>query len=245
VDGVKFVNGRGRPMFAEMDVADVVVAGDGTFPTIAIARGVPTVMYSQHRPAWGLPGEQQVIPRRLALYEDYNRFPFDAEDGPLDEVVHAAARSEAPIAHWKRRFLGEPFDALAAVRIIETVAAGPLPPTRLDPTRAFTTLGFVDELVERPELLRSYAARFGPQDDASLMLCAPGIGATQLLELAEAAVAAAGLDESRLPDILLTPVAGSREAYQALAERADAVLSQWPAVGPIGTLPRFDAAAVS
>ena len=35
----------------EIDATDVVVAGEGTFPSLAIARGVPTVIYGQEPPA--------------------------------------------------------------------------------------------------------------------------------------------------------------------------------------------------
>ena len=42
-DGVDYVQRRLQMSTAEIDAADVVVAGDGTFPTLAIARGVPTV----------------------------------------------------------------------------------------------------------------------------------------------------------------------------------------------------------
>ncbi len=62
---------------------------------------------------------------------------------------------------------------------------------------------------------------------------APGSTA-ELLALAEKAIEAAGLDMNNLPDILLAPLPGSPEADLRLAERADAVLSEWPAVGRIG-----------
>ena len=43
----------------------------------------------------------------------------------------------------------------------------------------------------------------------------------------------------RLPDILLAPLPGSPAVDLALAERADALLSEWPSTGRIGRLPRF------
>ena len=112
-EGVTFVDARTSPQFAEMELADVVVAGEGTYPNLAIATGVPTVMYSQVTAALGVPGEVMQPLRRKHLYEDYIRFPFDAADGPLEEIVREAARSEAPILEWKRRFIGEPFDSRA------------------------------------------------------------------------------------------------------------------------------------
>src|SRR3712207_8250507 len=45
-------------------------------------------------------------------------------------------------------------------RNASTAGAAP----RIDPTRRFTTLAHVDELIERPGLLRDYAAAVGPDD---------------------------------------------------------------------------------
>ena len=239
-DGVEFVNGRLQAETAEIDVVDAVVAGDGTFPTLAIARGVPTVMYGQATLALGLPDEELIPPQRADLYMDYIRYPFDFADGPLEEIVHAAARSEAPIVDWKRRFVGEPFDARAAVAIIEQIVNGPAP-LHVDESRRFTTLGLVDEMLERPELLRAYTEAFGPEDDATLILWAPGVGGPALLDMAERAIEAAGIDGDALPDILLTPLPGSPEAELQLAERADALLSEWPSISRIGELPKFGA----
>ena len=108
-------------------------------------------------------------------------------------------------------------DPRAFVATIEAVAAGRQVPTALDETRTFTTLAFVDELIEHPELLRAYADRFGPQDDASLILWTPGVGSARLLELAEQALAVAGLPDDRVPDVLLTPMPGAPEADAQLA----------------------------
>jgi hypothetical protein len=240
-DGVEFINGRGRPLLGEIDIVDAVVAGDGTFPSLAIARGVPTVIYGQHELAWGFKGEERVQPGRLGLYEAYNRYPFDFEDGPLDELVHTAARSEDPIVHWRRRFIGEQYSPLAFAETVERIMAGTRDEPVIDPTKAFATLGLVDELAERPDLLRSYAETYGPQDDATLMLWAPGLAPKPLLALAQQALEASGIEDDRVPDILLVPLPGSPEADRALAARADALLSEWPAVGEIGKLPRFSA----
>ena len=240
-DGVTFVDARTSRQFAEIKVADVVVAGEGTFPTLAIATGVPTVMYSQLTAAIGLPGEVLRPLKRPELYADYARYPFDAADGPLEDIIREAARSEAPIADWKRRFIGKPFDQLAFVTLFERLIVNGHEPVRVDATRSFTTLGFADEILERPELLKTYAEAFGPDDDASLVLWAPGLDAQALLALAEGALERAGLDGDRLPDILLAPLAGSPEADVRLGERADAALTEWPATGRIGELPRFGA----
>jgi hypothetical protein len=244
-DGVEFVNGRLTAQTAEIDAADAVIAGAGTFPALAIARGVPTVMYGQGCALLGVPGETPRPLRRGDRYLDYVRYPFDAADGPLEELFHAAAASEAPIAAWKRRFIGAPFDARAFVALIERIAGAEPAAARVDATRAVTTVAFPDELLERPELLRSYADAYGPEDDATLLLWSPGLDERSLLAAAERAIETAGLPAERVPDILLVPLPGSPETDRVLSDRADALLSEWPAAGRIGALRRFDAALVA
>jgi hypothetical protein len=170
---------------------------------------------------------------------DYIRYPFNADDAPLDELFAAAARSVEPIADWKRRFIGEPFNARDFVALIERIAAGRPASLQIDATRSATTLAFPDELIEHPELLKAYADRYGPDDDATLLLWSPGLDERALLALAEQAIELAELAPERVPDILLVPLPGSAATDRALSERAGALLSEWPAAGRIGALPRF------
>lgn len=243
VDGVNYVAGTRDKQPIEIEAADVVVAGDGSFPSMAVARGVPTVIYGQaHPPTYGLPGEELIPLRSADRYLDYIRYPFDVEDGPIDEVMHAAAQSEAPIAQWKRRFIGEPLEDQRFASLIERAASRKPEPPAVDETRGVTVVAFADELLERPELLAAYARRFGPEDDATLVVWAPGADPGLLLWMVQAAADAAGVEEDRLPDVLLLPLPGSPEADALLAERADAVLSEWPPVGRLGALPRHGAA---
>ncbi len=239
-DGVHFVQGNMDLAHGEIDATDVVVAGEGTFPHVSIARGVPTVIYAQGLPvSYGEPGEEPVPFLRSDRYRDYLRYPFDPADGPLDEILHAAAASERPIADWKRRFVGQPFDPAAFVALVERTVWAPPPVPVIDETRGLTVVGLADEMLERPALLAGYARDVGPDDDATLVLWGPGLEPDALLATVQAAVAAAGVDESRLPDILLLPLPGTKAVDRALAERADALLSEWPAAGLVGRLPRF------
>ena len=243
-EGVEFVPGGMDLGLGDIHAADAVVAGAGTFPALAIARGVPTVIYNLGVPAmYGLPGEQPIPLRRSDRYASYIRYPFDPDAGPLDEVVHAAARSEEPIVTWKRRFIGEPFDKAGAVAVVERAVRGTPPPPRLD-TRAFTVVGFADELLERPELVARYAERFGPDDDASLVLWGPGLSESGVLKMAQDAVGAAGLGGSRLPHLLTLAHADTLEADGYIAESSHALLSDWPPVGQVAELPRYGAADV-
>ena len=153
VPGVTFVDGRTSPLTAQLATSDVVVGAEGTFPTIAIAQGVPLVMYSEFVVALGLRDHEIIFPNRVDLYEDYARYPFSCDTGDIESVIREAALSDEPIAAYKRRFIGEPFHPLRFVELFERVITESLP-TRLDPTRTNTTVAFADELAERPDLLR-------------------------------------------------------------------------------------------
>ena len=226
----------------DIDRADVVIAGEGTFPTLSIARGVPTIMTSQVKPImYGIPGETPTQLRRPERYADYIRYPLDAEDAPLAELIEIAAASEEPIIPWKRRWVGKTFDPNRFAALVEQAARGQTPPApELEETRTFTVVGFADEVAERPELLAEYVARFTPEDDATLVLWGPGYNDRAVLEMTEGAIGAAGIDPNRLPDILL--LAGQR-GEAALAGRASALLGDWPA-GALGALPRLEAVTV-
>ena len=162
-------------------------------------------------------------------------------------------RSSARPPRAKRRSLtrsaatsASQFNPLEFAQLVERIAREDRSaPIHIDETRSHTTLAFADELIENPALLRSYCETYGPESDASLLLWAPGVNADQLLEMAELAIAAAGVDENRLPDMLLAPLAGAPRIDAALAERADALLSEWPSAGRIGELPRFSPALVT
>jgi len=242
-DGVEYVEGGLAPAHDDIDAADVVVAGDGTFPALAIARGVPTIMTSQVKPTmYGMPGEKPTALRTPERYSDYIRYPLDVDDAPLAELIATAAASEAPIAAWKRRFIGKTFDLNRFASLVEQAVRGEAPAApALEETRTFTVAGFADEIAERPALLAEYADRFGPEDDATLVLWGPGYTERAMLEMTEAAIGAAGIDPNHLPDILL--LAG-QAAEGGLAERAGAVLSDWPAAGSLGALPRLEAVTV-
>jgi hypothetical protein len=243
-DGVDFVPGGLDLGLRDIHAADAVVAGAGTFPAVAIARGVPTLMYGHgEQVMYGLPGEQPTRLLRPERYADYIRYPFDAAEGPLDEVVHAAARREEPVATWKRRFIGEPFDEAAAVTIVES-SVRDVPSRPEFDTRGFTVAAFVDEVLERPELLARYAELLGPDDDATLVLWGPGLDEASVLAMAGDAADAAGLDRHRLPNLVALGHADTLETDRYLADCAHGLLSEWPPVGRIAELPRYGAADV-
>jgi hypothetical protein len=240
--GVKWVQGNYQVSWKEIDRTDVVVAAPGTFPSLAVARGVPTVLYGQGQPPTKGEADEVLLPGRTAhRYLDYMRFPIDLADGDVREVLHAAIRSDAAIADWRRRFVGDAFDPAAFAALVEELAMGGRSSVAMDETRAFTVVAFAEELREDPSLLRTYAGAFGADDDATLVIWGVAHSDRLLLETVEAAVEGAGLDLGALPDILLVAFPGSAEADAALAARADALLSGWPAAGALGALPAFGA----
>jgi hypothetical protein len=240
-DGVTFVPGGRDVGLRDIHAADVVVAGAGTFPAIAIARGVPTVMYRHGLPpVYGLAGEQPSPLLRADRYADYIRYPFSADDGPLEEIVQAAARSERPIAAWKRRFIGKPFDAKAAVAYVErAVRAEPAVPALA--AGRFAVVAFVDEILERPELLARYVDGLAREDEATLVLWAPGVQERDASAMARHALSAAGIDDGEPARFIAFTDADTARADHYLAARADAVYSEWPTVGRIAALPTFGA----
>lgn len=114
----RYVAGSFDMTTVEMDAADCVVAGAGTYPCLAIARGVPTIMYGQFAAAvYGLEGEEMKPLRTLDKYRDLVRYPFDVEDAPLETLITLACSYEA--IEWKKAWIGEPFNAAAFVELIE------------------------------------------------------------------------------------------------------------------------------
>ncbi len=110
--------------------------------------------------------------------------------------------------------------------------------------RSFVTLALADELVQLPELLRSYGATFGADDNASLLMVLTDASPAAVHELV-AAVVQAGLDCDDSPDLVATTVATGGAVPAALVQRAAALLSRREQDGALGELPRVDADSVA
>jgi len=116
--GVRYVPGDmgdAPSMIDQIDEADVVVADYGTFASMAVARGVATVIFDSdvHQSNDG-----SAEPAHISLYRDFMRYPFDVRDGDLMDVMRAASEDEVRIAEWRDRFVGEPLDIRALVRAL-------------------------------------------------------------------------------------------------------------------------------
>jgi hypothetical protein len=240
--GVRFVLGKMDLSHAEIDTADAVVAGVGTYPVMAVAGGVPTVMYGQFpTPSYGVEGEPGRPLRSIDRYRDLARFPIDADDGPLDEMLDCAARDDRPIVNWRRRWVGEPFNGPATAMLIERLVRGIPARPSLQDCRSFVTVAFAEEVHEHPELLAAYAEHFGQADDATLVLWSPGSAPEQLVSDAQATVLSAGLTLDALPDVVLMPDGDLQAVEKLLTAHAAAVLSAWPPAGRLASLPFFGA----
>ncbi|HEX8101898.1 MAG TPA: glycosyltransferase [Solirubrobacteraceae bacterium] len=121
---------------------------------------------------------------------------------------------------------------------------GPVDPAwLLDGARARITLLRLEDL--SPALLARYAERVGPDDDATLALFAPDGDAGEVAALVDGALAEAGVDPERAPDMLLVGLPDTPAVRAALAVRAHALLSDAATVAwPFAGLPRVDAVLV-
>lgn len=106
--------------------------------------------------------------------------------------------------------------------------------------RSFVTVAYLDEVLDRPELLAAYGGAFGEDDDATLVIHAGDDGAAAALGRLAAIVEELGLDG---PDMLaLAHPAAVIDA--PLSHAATAVLSERPARDGYDARPHFAAGDV-
>ncbi|MDX6727951.1 MAG: hypothetical protein QOK49_2756, partial [Baekduia sp.] len=109
--------------------------------------------------------------------------------------------------------------------------------------RAFAVLAFADELLERPELLGAYCEVFGPADDVTLIIYAPGWDAEQAGTRLPALLTAAGRADRPGPDIRAMPVAHPDPVQEeGLARAVRAVLTETRPQDAFAGVPAFTAA---
>lgn len=119
--GVSYVNGRMNQDYSEIDAADVVI-GHQTVAWIAVARGAPTVMMGEDMPTHFRRVDQQYDDAKSwGKVAHLFQYPLDilAEDDTM-ALLNRAVRSDAEIADWRTRMVGEQFDPLKFVEIIES-----------------------------------------------------------------------------------------------------------------------------
>ncbi len=109
--------------------------------------------------------------------------------------------------------------------------------------RSHTVLAFADELIENPELFESYAAEYGPDDDATLVVYAPDGDPVELEPRLLDALASVGLENGRCPDLLALVTPREAAAELGLAQAVQAIHTGRTQPAPFDRLPRFAAAA--
>lgn len=108
--------------YEQIQAADVVVAA-GTAAAAAVACGKPTVMFGQENFKDYVDGKYPYA-TNPHLYRHLVRYPLDADDGDLDELIGRACAGDTGAAVWRARFIGD--DGVAeAVRILENLVHTP------------------------------------------------------------------------------------------------------------------------
>jgi hypothetical protein len=133
----------------------------------------------------------------------------------------------------------EPGDVDAARDALEE--RFPAKPVLLHGARSHAVLAFADELIEKPELLESYAAEFGPDDDATLVVYAPDGDPAELEPRLLEALASVGLENGRCPDLLALVTPREADAELGLARAVHAIHTDREQPAPFDRLPRLAA----
>jgi hypothetical protein len=120
-EDVTYIQGKMDQSTHDMDRADVVI-GHQTFAWIAVARGIPCVMMAEDMPTHFRKRNQEYenVPSWDKVSHLF-RYPLDilAENDTI-RLLERAVKSDAEIADWKRRMIGEPFDAARFIELVES-----------------------------------------------------------------------------------------------------------------------------
>ena len=118
---VTFVQGATDLCYKEIDACDLVVSHQ-TFAYIAIARGKPTLMMSEETPPRNGGSEDTMkFVDSWDKYKEMLMYPLDilCADDTMG-IIRRACASDTDIRDWRRRIIGEPFDARNVVQAVES-----------------------------------------------------------------------------------------------------------------------------
>lgn len=101
-----------------LETADLVVA-EGTYAYLAVAAGRPTLMFGQDVRPCDDAGERTVD--SWEAYAGLLRYPLDMADGSADAMAELARAGTDQVADWRRRFIGQPFDAEAFATLVDRI----------------------------------------------------------------------------------------------------------------------------
>jgi len=105
--------------FDMMDAADVVVAHQ-TFAWLAVARGVPCVMFAEDMPThFRCNGKYENV-RCWNDVVDLFRYPYDLLcENDIMRLLKRATMSDCGVSDWRRRMIGSPFSPTEFVEKVE------------------------------------------------------------------------------------------------------------------------------
>ena len=116
----------------------------------------------------------------------------------------------------------------------------PTPLGELDGARAFVGLAWADELALDPALIAAWADAFGADDDATLVIYAPGGDEGAVVDALAPALAAAGIGDDDERDLALVIGAATPEREVGLARGACVAVSRRGLNGPFALLTALD-----
>jgi len=116
---IMFMQGTLKPTIEQILESDIVVAHQ-TFAYMAVATGVPTVMFGEDMIPHLVPnGQKPMFPHRWREYHHMMRYPIDMKDGSLVGLLHKAAKGNKAVEDWKELMIGNPFNEELFLRKLE------------------------------------------------------------------------------------------------------------------------------
>jgi len=119
--GVTYIEGKPDQTYKDIDAADVVVSCQ-TFGYMAVARGVPTVMFADDiRPHSGCTEQKNLqYVKSWEKYKHLMTYPYDIlEWTDVLYLFQLISREGLNFMDWRNRMIGDPFDAREFVRTVE------------------------------------------------------------------------------------------------------------------------------
>jgi len=119
VEGVGYEQSARELRVQQLDAFDVVVSHQ-TLAYLAIARGIPTLMYAEHlTPSSGNSPASFVYVASWDAYRELLTYPLDLFSGPALDMLEAAMQPNEDVARWRELFIGGGFEATRFVDLIE------------------------------------------------------------------------------------------------------------------------------
>ena len=251
-------DGRERPPLRSVAQSDRLRDLDARRAAIPAAVGLPDRLRAYHR----FESLRRTLVASGTPASDTDHTTAEQRDHALDAVatgLHAGARGRheeavlalaAAVAHTPgdghaRIALDDAFAALGSRApqrgsAEARAALRPAPLGELDGVRTFVGLAWADELAADPALLATWAETFGADDDATLVIYAPGGDEDEVVHALGPALAAAGIGDDDGRDLALVIGAATPEREAGLTRGACVALTRRGPSGPFAALAALD-----